>query len=62
MVDEIQTVDLRPFLNPLSPVEEKEKSVAALKEACETQGLFLLTGHGIPPGIELGSYGYSLFL
>lgn len=47
----IRKVDLGPFLNPFAPLQEKEKSVMVLKEACETQGLFLLTGHGIPTGI-----------
>jgi isopenicillin N synthase-like dioxygenase len=46
---QVPTIDIAPFLNG---DDETKKEVAELvRQACEDIGFFVITGHGVAPGL-----------
>lgn len=44
-------IDLSGYLNPTS-IEEKEKVINEVKQACAQYGFFQAKGHGVPLGMQ----------
>jgi isopenicillin N synthase-like dioxygenase len=47
----IPTVDIKAFVDDCDS-EEAQRVVEKVREACRTSGFFILTGHGVPPGVQ----------
>lgn len=44
----IRVIDISPWRNPSSTLEERNAVIAGLRYSCTTHGFFQLVGHGVP--------------